>query len=145
MHERERRGGGLQRIALVVAREAGMAREAGASPVTAREAVVAREDPTASTAAPVALMRPRGSVALGAAPVPSTAHGSGGIVVGGEVGRLRIGETAEKWGKGFVGEVVVGGNRFWVKSNLAVARLAKRAIAKIAIAVFTKRAPVIAM
>ena len=64
---------------------------------------------------------------------------------GGEVGRLRIGETAEKWGKGFVGEVVVGGNRFWVKSNLAVARLAKRAIAKIAIAVFTKRAPVIAM
>ena len=76
MHERERRGGGLQRMAPVVAREA------GASPVTAREAVVAREDPVASTAAPVALMRPRGSMALGAAPVASTAHGFGGVDVG---------------------------------------------------------------
>ena len=87
MHERERRGGGLQRMAPVVAREAVLAREAGASPVTAREAVVARKDPVASTAAPVALTRPRGSVALGAAPVSSTAHGSGGVDVGGEVGR----------------------------------------------------------
>ena len=81
MHERERRGGGLQRMAPVVAREA------GASPVTAREAVVARKDPVASTAAPVALTRPRGSVALGAALVSSMAHGSGGVVSGGEVGR----------------------------------------------------------
>ena len=62
--------------------------EAGASPVTARKAVVARKDRVASTAAPVALTRPRGSVALGAALVASTAHGSGGIIVGGEVGRL---------------------------------------------------------
>ena len=38
-----------------------------------------------------------------------------------------------------------GGNGFLVKSNLAVARFVKRAIAKIAIAVFTKRAAVIAM
>ena len=51
MHERER-GGGLQMMALVVATEAVVAREAGASPVTAREAVVARKDPVASTAAP---------------------------------------------------------------------------------------------
>ena len=63
---------------------------------------------------------------------------------GGEVGRLRIGETAararelgEKWW--------LGGNGFLVKSNLAVARFAKRAIAKIAIAVFAKRAAAIAM
>ena len=46
MHERERRGGGLQRMAPVVAREA------GASPVTAREAVLAREDPVASMSGP---------------------------------------------------------------------------------------------
>ena len=78
MHERERRGGGLQMMAPVVATEAVVAREAGASPVTARK--------VASTAAPVALTRPRGSVALGAAPVSSTAHGSGGVVGGGEVG-----------------------------------------------------------
>ena len=76
MHERERRGGGLQMMAPVVATEAVVARKAGASPMTARE------DPVASTAAPVALMRPRGSVALGAAPVVSTAHGSGGVDVG---------------------------------------------------------------
>ena len=81
MHERERRGGGLQRMAPVVAREA------GASPVTAREAVLAREDPVASMVAPVPLMRPRGSMALGAAPVSSTEHNSGGVDVGGEVGR----------------------------------------------------------
>ena len=99
MHERERRGGGLQRMAPVVATEAVVAREAGASPVTAREAraspVTAREagaspvtaGKVASTAAPVALTRPRGSVVLGAAPVSSTAHGSGGVDVGGEVGR----------------------------------------------------------
>ena len=89
MHERERRGGGLQMMAPVVATEAVVAREAGASPVTAREAgvspVTARK--VASTAAPVALTRPRGSVALGAAPVSSTAHGSGGVDVGGEVRR----------------------------------------------------------
>ena len=66
-----------------------VAREAGVSPVTAKEAgvfpVTARK--VASTAAPVALTRPRGSVALGAAPVSSTAHDSGGVDVGGEVGR----------------------------------------------------------
>ena len=28
---------------------------------------------------------------------------------GGEVGRRRIGEAAEKWGEGFGGEVVAGG------------------------------------
>ena len=38
-----------------------------------------------------------------------------------------------------------GGNSFLVKSNLAVARFAKRAIAKIATVVFTKCAAVIAM
>ena len=38
-----------------------------------------------------------------------------------------------------------GGNGFLAKSNLAVARFVKRAIAKIAIAVFTKRAAAIAM
>ena len=41
--------------------------------------------------------------------------------------------------------MVAGGNRFWVKSNLAVVRLAKRAIAKIATVVFTKRAAAIAI
>ena len=97
----------------VVAREAVAspvtAREAGASPVTAREAVVARKDPVVSAAAPVALTRPRGSVALG---------------------RLRWRrhrqETAAKWGdgeserrrcagwvEGFGGEVVAGGKRFF--------------------------------
>ena len=38
-----------------------------------------------------------------------------------------------------------GGNGFWVKLNFGVARLVKRAIAKIAIAVFTKRVAAIAM
>ena len=80
---RERRGEGLQMMAPVVATEAVVAREAGASPVTAREAVVARKDPVVSAAAPVALTRPRGSVALG---------------------RLRWRrhrqETAAKWGDG---------------------------------------------
>ena len=150
MHERERRGEGLQMMAPVVATEAVVAREAGASPVTAREAVVARKDSVASTAAPVALTRLRGSVALGAAPVASTAHGSGGVDV--RRRRRRSGATAnrgdgdtrgglrdlgEKWWP--------GGNGFLVKSNLAVARLVKRAIAKIAIAVFAKRAAAIAM
>ena len=82
----------------VTAREAGAspvtAREVGASPVTAREAVVARKVPVASTAVPVALTRPRGSVALGAAPVPSTAHGSGGVNVGRR--RRRSGVTANR-------------------------------------------------
>ena len=64
---------------------------------------------------------------------------------GGEVGRRRIREMAAGWVKGFGGEVVAGGNSFLVKSNLAVAHFVKRAIAKIAIAVFTKRAAVIAM
>ena len=94
MHERERRGGGLQRMALMVAREVVVAREAGVSPVMAREANVAREDP-------VALMRPGGSVALGAAPVASTAHGSGGVYVGRR--RRRSGATAN-WGDGDEGE-----------------------------------------
>ena len=105
MRERERRGGGLQRMAPVVAREA------GASPVMAREAVVERKEPVASMAAPVVLARPRSSVALGAAPVASTAHGSGGVDVGRR--RRRSGATAN-WGdggegEGFGGEVVVGG------------------------------------
>ena len=85
-------------MALVVATEAVVVREAGASPVTAREAgaspVMARK--VASTAALVALTRPRGSVALGAALVSSTAHGSGGVGGGGKVGRRRIGETAAR-------------------------------------------------
>ena len=125
MHERERRGGGLQRMAPVVVREAVVAREAGASPVTAREAVVAREvgaypvtareavmarkDPMASTAAPVALTRPCGSVALArlrwrrrrTALVASTSAGDGS-----EVGRRQIGEMAAGWVEGFGGEVV---------------------------------------
>ena len=104
MHERERGGGGLQRMAPVVATEAVVAREAGASPVTVREAVVAREDPVASTAAPVALTRPRGSVALGAAPVASTARGSGGSG-GVDVGRRwrRSGATTNHADGGGVG------------------------------------------
>ena len=65
-------------MAPVVATEPVVAREAGASPVMARK--------VALTAAPVALTRPRGSMALGAAPVSSTVHGSGGVDVGGEVG-----------------------------------------------------------
>ena len=92
----------------MVAREVGAspvtAREAGASPMMAREAVVARKDPVASTAAPVA---------LGAAPVSSTAHGSGGVVGGGEVGRRRIGKTAAGWVEGFGGAVVAGGKWFF--------------------------------
>ena len=53
---------------------------------------------------------------------------------GGARGGLR--DLGEKW---------PGGNGFLVKSNLAVARFVKRAIATIAIAVFTKRAAAIAM
>ena len=87
-------------------REAVVAREAGASPVTAREAVVAREDPVASTAAPVALMRPRGSVALGSAPVASTAHGSGGFNVGRR--RRLSGATANRADGGGVGQGIWG-------------------------------------
>ena len=114
-----------------------MAREAGASPVTARED-------------PVALMRPRGSVALGAAPVASMAHGSGGADVGRR--RRRSGATANRGDGGARGGLRdlgekwwPGGNRFLVKSNLAVARFAKRAIAKIAIAVSAKCVAAIAM
>ena len=57
-----------------------------------------------------------------------------------ESGRRRRGgsrDLGEKWWP--------GGNGFLVKSNLAVARFAKHAIAKIAIAVFAKRAAAIAM
>ena len=127
MHERERRGGGLQRMApvvvreAVVAREAVLAREAGASPVTAREAVVAREDPVASTAASVVLMRSRGSVALGAAPVASTAHDFGGA----DDGRRRRGSgaTANRGDGGGVGRGIwerSGGRGvtvFWLSQN----------------------------
>ena len=114
MHERESRGGGLQRMAAMVAREAVMAREVRASPVTAREAVVARKDPVASTAAPVALTRPRGSVALGTAPVSSTAHGSGGVDIGGKVGDGESGRRRRaRWVEGFGGEVVAGAKRFF--------------------------------
>ena len=108
-------------MAPVVATEAVVAREAGASPVTAREAgaspVMAREagaspvmaTKVASTAAPVALTRPRGSVALGAALVASTAHGSGGS--GGiDVGRRRqrSGVTANRGDGGGVGRGIWG-------------------------------------
>ena len=53
---------------------------------------------------------------------------------GGAWGGLR--DLGEKW---------PGGNSFLVNSNLAVACLAKRAIAKIAIEVSAKRAAAIAM
>ena len=108
MHERERRGGGLQRMAPVLAREAVVAREAGASPVTAREAVVAREDPVASTADPVALGAAP-AMALGAAPVASTVHGSGGSG-GVDVGRRqrRSGMTAKRGDGGGVGRGIWG-------------------------------------
>ena len=58
----------------------------------------------------------------------------------GEWGRRRRGgsrDLGEKWWP--------GGNGFWVNSNLAVARLAKRAIAKVAIALFPKCATAIHM
>ena len=72
-------------------------------------------------------------------------------------GRRRRQETVAKWGDGESGRRRRGGSRdlgekwwpggngFLVKSNLAVARLVKHAIAKIAIAFFTKRAAAIAM
>ena len=85
-------------MAPVVATEVVVAREAGASPVTARK--------VASTAAPVALTRPRGSVALGAAPVASTAHGSGGVDVGRR--RRRSGATANRGDGGGVGRGIWG-------------------------------------
>ena len=124
MHERERRGEGLQRMAPVVAREA------GASSVTAREAVVAREAGAlwvalvAPRAASVGSMRPRGSEggfggvdeaarlrwrrrrAALVAPGASTLAGDGD-----EVGRWRIGEMVVKWGEGWE-EVVAGGKPF---------------------------------
>ena len=124
MHERERRGGGLQRMAPVVAREAVVARVAGASPVTAREAVVAREDlvastvaPVASTAAlvasttaPVALMRPRGSCGVGG--------GSGGVDGAWLWWRRRRQETAAKWGDGESGRRRRGvGRGIWGRSG----------------------------
>ena len=101
MHERERRGGGLQRMAPVVAREAVVEREAGASPVTAREAVVARKDPVVSMAAPVALMRPRGSGGVGGG-----SGGSGGVDVGRR--RRQSGETANWGDNGEVGRGIWG-------------------------------------
>ena len=133
MHERERRDGGLQRMAPVMAREAVVAREAGASPVTAREAVVAREAgasrvaPVAPWAAPAALMRPCGFGGVGG--------GSGGID-GARPWWLRGCQrrqvTASKWGGGEVGtrrrsEASDLGEKWWpgggkplVKSNIAV-------------------------
>ena len=138
-------------MAPVVAREAVAVREAGASTVTARKAVVARKDPVASTAAPVALTRPRSSMALGAALVASTAHGSGGSG-GVDVGRRRrpSGATANRGDGGGVGREIWGasggrGGPFLAKSKLAVARFAERAIAKVAIALFPKRATAIHM
>ena len=127
-------------------------------PVVAREAVVARETgasrvaPVAPRAAPVALMRPRGSGGVGG--------GSGGVDsarLWWLRGRRRRHETAAKWGNGESGrrrrggsrdlgeKWCPGGNGFLVKSNLAVARFVKRTIAKIDTAVFTKCAAVIAM
>ena len=110
-------------MAPVVAMEAVVAREAGASPVTAREAgaspVMARK--VASTAAPVALTRPRGSVALGAAPVASTAHGSGGVDVGRR--RRRSGATVNRADGSGVGRGIWGrsGGRgetvFWLSQT----------------------------
>ena len=49
------------------------------------------------------------------------------------------------WVEGFEGEVVAEGKRFLVKSKLAVARFAERAIAKVAIALFPKCATTIPM
>ena len=72
-------------------------------------------------------------MALGAAPVVSMARGSGGSG-GVDVGRRRRRSGATVgWVEVFGGEVVAGGNDFLVKSNLAVARFAKSAIAKVAI------------
>ena len=102
----------------MVAREAGVARVAGASPV------MAREDPVVSTAAPVALMRPRGFGGVGG--------GSGGVD-GARLwwlrGRRRRHETTANWGdgsdveRGIWGRSGGRGKRFWVKSNSAVAPL----------------------
>ena len=104
-------------MAPVVATEAVVAREAGASPVMAREAVVLIKDPMASTAAPMALTRSRGSVALGAAPVASTAHGSGGVDVGRRRRRsgatVNHGDGGARWVEGFGEEVVAGGKWFF--------------------------------
>ena len=58
-----------------------------------------------------------------------------------------IGETAARARgglEGFGGSGGRGGNGFLAKSNLAVARFAKRAIAKLAIALSSKRAAAIA-
>ena len=55
------------------------------------------------------------------------------------------GDGGARGGLRDLGENWPGGNSFLVKSNLAVARLGKRAIAKIAIAVSAKRAAAIAM
>ena len=123
-----------------------VASEAGASPVTAREAIVAREDPVASTAAPVVLMWPHGSGGVGG--------GSGGVDdarLWWLRGRRRRQETAVKWGDDESGRRRRGGSRdlggkWWPGGNgFLVARFAKRAIAKVAIALFTKRATAIAM
>ena len=97
----------------MVAREAMVASEAGASPLTAREAVASREAPVASTATPVALMRPHGSDGVGG--------GSGGVD-GARLwwlrGSRRRQETAAKWGDGGVGRGIWGrsggrGKRFF--------------------------------
>ena len=120
MHERERGG-------VLIEDGSGGCDGGRASPVTVREAVVAREA-GASRVAPVA---PRAApVALGAALVASTANRGDG----GGVGREIWGASGGR-----------GGNSFLVKSKLAVARFAERAIAKVAIAVLAKRSTAIGM
>ena len=58
---------------------------------------------------------------------------------------MNQGDCGARGGLRDLGEKWLGGNGFLVKSNLAVARFAKRAIAKIAIALSLKRAAAIAM
>ena len=96
----------------MVAREALVARQAGASPVMAREAGASRVALVVPRAAPVVLMRPCSSSGVVAALVASTARGSGGSG-GVDVGkrRRRSGAT-ENWGDG--GEV---GRGIWGRSG----------------------------
>ena len=86
------------------------------------------------------------------APVASTVRGSsgfGGVDVGRR--RRRSGATTNRGDGGGVGREIWGasggrgGNGFLVKSKLAVARFAERAIAKVAIALFPKHATAIHM
>ena len=111
-------------MAPVLAREAVVAREAGASPVMAREAGASTVAPVAPRAAPVGLMRPRGSGGVDevarlrwrlgrlrwsrrraalVAPGASTSAGDGGEVGDGESGRRRRDgsrDLGEKWWPG---------------------------------------------